>query len=69
MYSYGIPKEAILIIHIIVGAFLIYCGKKIYYKEQCPKGSGIALAILGIVAIFYHSHLSIRVEDDLMKND
>jgi len=55
---YGeLPGYVIWLVHILVGALLIYVGYQIINKKPIPKIIGMLFLVVGSLAALYHVYL------------
>ena len=57
VYSFGVSGNMIWLAHICIGLFLAYLGYNIYNQQEINGNVGVALVVLGVMAMFYHLHL------------
>lgn len=56
-YHFGVPGIAIWLMHIAIGSFLFYIGKRISQNEVVDPDWGSWLVAMGALSIAYHAHL------------
>jgi len=57
LYSFGIPGNAIWIMHIIIGFIISYVGYAQLNHQNISQNLSIILIVLGVLAMLYHGHL------------
>lgn len=63
-YHYGVSGPVIWISHIVLGLFLAYFGYASLKNERFPDWIYIALIVIGVMALLYHSHIWITDKDE-----
>lgn len=56
-YHFGVPSGLIWIVHIVIGAVLIYSGYMSVKDRPIPEWIGVLYVALGFAVMLYHGHL------------
>ena len=56
-YNFGVPCYVVYSSHILMGLFFAYIGYLLIEGKKINKWISIALVVIGVLAIMYHSHL------------
>lgn len=56
-YNFGVPCSVIYSSHILMGLFFAYVGYLLIEGKKVNKWIAIALIVIGVLALLYHSHL------------
>jgi hypothetical protein len=59
-YSYGVPKQFVWFVHVVMGLFFVYLGYEMITKyKELPNfyNYGLILLVVGSVMALYHSWL------------
>jgi hypothetical protein len=56
-YNFCLSGSVVLILHILIGIFLIYFGYVSLKNERLPDFVYIGVIVIGIVAILYNAHI------------
>jgi predicted membrane channel-forming protein YqfA (hemolysin III family) len=56
-YSFGVPGNAVWLVHICVGLVLFYIGMQLLYKRRVNFTLIMLLIVLGAMVVLYHLHL------------